>query len=177
LQNLEYTKSMGFQLLYFHYLKEIQHPFLRLLDQSPQSLVGEDIELSLMLLSNYSSTTSMNRVDHDISQAYKKLGVLSEIARKVRNYKVSRFGGTTEARSRVVYSDASQEALDTAAFVRNCIARTEHYGLLTYSKRKGHIPKRAKAEAKAKRYRNVDLIEMRWQPLPPPCSNDISSLS
>jgi hypothetical protein len=55
------------------------------MSDSPASFVGEDIELSLMLLTTYSSTTNLTRNTEHASAAYQKLGLLSEIAKKVKN--------------------------------------------------------------------------------------------
>ena len=87
-----YTKAMGFQLLYWSYLQDIKHPVLTLLDSSPASFVGEDIELSLSLLSNYTSTTNLARETDPLHESYQKLSLLMHIAHKVRDYRISHFG-------------------------------------------------------------------------------------
>ncbi len=157
---------MGFQLLYWHHLKSINHPILQLLDASPQSFVGEDVEISLMLLANYASTTNLTRKTQDVSDAYKKLGLLSQIAKKVRDYRISRFGGQTKARSHVTYNESSPEVLATASFVRRWIDRTEEKGLLTYKLegKRQLIAKKTTAIKKAKTYKNVPSIDFHWQP-------------
>ena len=164
LENKEYTKAMGFQLLYWHYLKSINHPFLKVLDESPQSFVGEDIELSLMLLSNYTSTTPLTRDNKDASASYKKLSLLAEIAKNVRDYKISRFGGYTEERAPLSYSLSSPEVTAATNFVRNFIEKTEESGLYTYKLegKKQLIAKRKKAHESAKRYKNVPHIDLIW---------------
>lgn len=156
---------MGFQLLYWHYLQDINHPLLNVLNESPQSFVGEDVELSLMLLSNYASTTNLTRKTEDVSDAYKKLGLLSQIAKKVRKYKVSRFGGQTKSRSRVTYNSSSPEVASTLTFVRQWITKTEDNGLLSYKMdgKKKLIGKRASEQKRARRFINVSLIDLRWQ--------------
>ena len=83
---------MGFQLLYWSYLQDIKHPVLALLDSSPASFVGEDIELSLSLLSNYTSTTNLARETDPLHESYQKLSLLMHIAHKVRDYRISHFG-------------------------------------------------------------------------------------
>ena len=83
---------MGFQLLYWQYLQSINHPVLKLLDKSPQSFVAEDIELSLMLLAYFTSSTNLTRKTARVDDAYQSLGLLSQIAKQVRDYKISRFG-------------------------------------------------------------------------------------
>ena len=155
---------MGFQLLYWHYLKSINHPFLKILDQSPQSFVGEDIELSLMLLSNYTATTPLTRDNKDTSASYKKLSLLAEIAKNVRDYKISRFGGYTAERAPVSYSLTSPEVTAATNFVRTFIEKTEEYGLYTYKLegKKNLISKRENAHKTAKRYKNVPHIDLNW---------------
>ena len=96
---------MGFQLVYWHYLKSINHPVLRFLDASPQSFVGEDIEISLMLLSYFTATTNMTRQTRVVGNAYQSLGLLSRIAKNVRDYKITRFGGATKSRTAVRYDE------------------------------------------------------------------------
>ena len=157
---------MGHQLLYWHYLRSINHPLLALLDESPQSFVGEDVELSLMLLSNYSSTTNLSRDTKDASDAYKKLGVLSHIAKKVRDYKVSRFGGSSPSRARVTYDNSSPEVLAATHFVRKFIDKAEERGVLTYKLQMNNkpIPKRIHARKHAKIYINVPQLDLSWQP-------------
>jgi hypothetical protein len=133
---------------------------LALLDESPQSFVGEDVELSLMLLSNYSSTTNLSRDTKDASDAYKKLGVLSHIAKKVRDYKVSRFGGSSPSRARVTYDNSSPEVLAATDFVRKFIDKAEERGVLTYKLQMNNkpIPKRIHARKHAKIYINVPQL-------------------
>ena len=157
---------MGFQLLYWQYLRSINHPFLSLLDGSPQSFVGEDVELSLMLLSNYSSTTNLSRETHDASDAYQKLGLLSQIAKEVRDYKVSRFGGVSETRSPVQYDGSSQEVIAATDFIRKFIDKTEERGLFTYKLQTKNkpIPKRFVARQDALFHINVSQLDLHWQP-------------
>ena len=155
---------MGFQLLYYEYLRSIKHPMLKVLDASPQSFVGEDIELSLMLMSNYSATTNLNgRKTHQVNDAYQKLGLLSQIAKRVRNYKVSRFGGATKDRERVTFDEFSPEVKHTLDFVRQWIDRTEDKGLLSYKLAKT-IPERKAALKKAKIYVDVPPVKTAYLP-------------
>ena len=84
---------MGFQLLYYEYLRSIKHPMLKVLDASPQSFVGEDVELSLMLMSNYSATTNLNRC--------KTL--------QVQNPSSERVGEAAKDRERVTFDEFSPE--------------------------------------------------------------------
>src|SRR5690242_21723503 len=111
-----------------------------------------------MLMSNYSATTNLKgRSTHQISDAYQKLGLLSDIAKRVRNYKVSRFGGVTKARDHVTYDDFSPEVKNVLAFVRSWIDRTEDKGLLRYKmNKKAMIPTKTTAVAEAKLFANVE---------------------
>ena len=108
---------MGFQLLYWSYLQDIKHPVLTLLDSSPASFVGEDIELSLSLLSNYTSTTNLARETDPLHEAYQKLNLLMHIAHKVRDYRISHFGGASQRRARLFFTADSPEAEKVKEFV------------------------------------------------------------
>ena len=117
-----------------------------------------------MLMSNYSATTNLNgRKTHQVSDAYQKLGLLSQIAKRVRNYKVSRFGGATKDRERVTFDEFSPEVKHTLGFVRQWIERTEDKGLLSYKLAKT-IPERKTALKKAQLYLNVQAVKTAYLP-------------
>jgi len=162
LGNREYTKAMGFQLLYWEHLRAINHPILQALHESPANFVGEDIEISLMLTSNYTSTTPLTRKTADVSGAYRKLALLSQIARKVRNYKVSQFGGETQSRAHLEYNHLTPETKATLAFVRKWIAETEEKGLHCYDT-KAKIPEKYTARKHSHFKHNVDPIDLKWE--------------
>jgi hypothetical protein len=91
--------------------------------------VGEDIEISLMLLANYSSTTPLTRNTDDASAAYEKLGLLSSLAKEVKDYRISTFGGKTARRTRVSYEHDSPETKAMEAFVRKWIIKARDDGV------------------------------------------------
>ena len=123
-----YTKAMGFQMLLWSYYKEVKHPFLQILDNCPASLVAEDIELSLMILSNYTATTSLSRNSDPLHDCYQKLSLLMNVANKVRDYRISQFGGATLQRSRLHYTEDSVNATKVREFVEAWIERTARDG-------------------------------------------------
>ena len=152
---------MGFQLVYWHYLKSINHPVLRFLDASPQSFVGEDIEISLMLLSYFTATTNITRQTRVVGDAYQSLGLLSRIAKNVRDYKITRFGGATKSRTAVRYDEKTPAVVKTTAFVRQWIKDTEERGLLRY-KRSSIIAKKSDALHGAYRLVQAKPIDLDW---------------
>ena len=179
-----YTKAMGFQMLLWSYYKEVKHPFLQILDNCPASLVAEDIELSLMILSNYTATTSLSRNSDPLHDCYQKLSLLMNVANKVRDYRISQFGGATLQRSRLHYTEDSVNATKVQEFVEAWIERTARDGLWEYKKplqakkgrpkksnraeeksteKKVKIGKKAAAEKKAQHVFNVPLIDMQWE--------------
>ena len=113
---------------------------------------------------NYSATTNLNgRKTHQVSDAYQKLGLLSQIAKRVRNYKVSRFGGATKDRERVTFDEFSAEVKHALGFVWQWIERTEEKGPLSYKLAKT-IPERKTALKKAKLYLNVPAVKTAYRP-------------
>src|SRR5690606_28739754 len=102
-----------------------QHPVLRLLDASPASFVGEDIEMSLALLSNYTTKKHFNRESDLLHTAYQKLGLLMDTANRVRDYHTAKFGGVNHKGARVHYNEDDQQAAKVLAFVRNWITFTK----------------------------------------------------
>jgi hypothetical protein len=58
----------------------INHPVLQLLDRSPASFVGEEIEISFLPIT--ATTLSINT--EDASAADEKLGLLSSLAKEVK---------------------------------------------------------------------------------------------
>ena len=153
---------MGFQLLYWQYLQSINHPILKLLDKSPQSFVGEDIELSLMLLAYFTSSTNITRKTARVDDAYQSLGLLSQIAKQVRDYKISRFGGATKARTAIVYDAQNDAVIKTTEFVRKWIQDTEERGLYAY-KRSSIIPSKKKARKEGRRLLNAESVDLDWK--------------
>ena len=138
---------MGFQLIYWQYLQSINHPILKLLDKSPQSFVGEDIELSLMLLAYFTSSTNITRKTARVDDAYQSLGLLSQIAKQVRDYKISRFGGATKARTAIVYDAQNDAVIKTTVCPKVdsgyrgawtlCLQAEQHYPEQTEGKERG----------------------------------------
>lgn len=130
----------------------VKHPFLQILDNCPASLVAEDIELSLMILSNYTATTSLSRNTDPLHDCYQKLSLLMNVANKVRDYHISQFGGATLQRSRLRYTEDSVNATKVREFVEAWIERTARDGLWEYKKplqaKKGR-PKSNRAEEKS----------------------------
>src|SRR5690242_14349782 len=82
-----------------------------------------------MLLANYTSTTNLAREPDMVSESYQKLGLLAEIAKQVKEYRVSRFSGNTEDNKRVIYRADCKEATTVEAFVRKWIADKKRDGL------------------------------------------------
>jgi len=162
LENTAYTKVLGFQLLYWHYLKSINHPVLKFLDASPQSFVGEDIEISLMLLAYFTATTNISRKTPKVDDAYQTIGVLSQIAKRVRDYKVSRFGGAHKSRTALLYDDQQAAVVKTTTFVRQWIKDTEERGLLRY-KKTPTIPNKKAALQDAYWTTQVIRIDLDWE--------------
>ena len=172
LESPTYTRVMGFQMLMWCYYQDIKHPFLRILDECPANLVGEDIELSLMLLTNFASTTDLTRETDPLHKSFSQLSLLMHVAKKVRDYRVSQFGGATRDRSRLHYTEDSPEAEKTRQFVIQWIDRTAEHGLWEYKKppkkksgetRVEKIAVKETAEKSADYVFNVALIDMRWE--------------
>ena len=141
---------------------------MKLLNLSPASFVGEDIELSLMLLANYTSNTNLRGETRQLSEAYQKLGLLSSIAAKVKEAHQSLFffQGQNEERKRVFYSEDSKEAKKVRNYLKHWILTTAHKGLLTYTKTK---QKKGPSKASAERRLNVNPINLHWEPFAKRC--------
>lgn len=122
--------------------------------------MGEDIELSLMLLANYSATTNFRGETPDLSEAYQQLGLLSNIATTVLDAHRTRFEGATDERKRVYYNETCAEAKKVQHFLKHFILTTARKGLLVYTKPK---EKKAGARASAVRRSDVDAVDLDWE--------------
>ena len=173
LQAPVYTRLMGFQILMWSYYRDVRHPFLQILDRCPSSLVAEDIELSLMILSNYTATTNLSRDSDPLHDCYQKLSLLMHVANKVRDYRISQFGGATLQRSRLQYTEDSVNTQKVRDFVESWIENTAANGLWEYKRPRKtklvgqvgntKIPKKSQADQSAQYSFRVPLIDMRWE--------------
>ena len=149
------------------YLQSVNHPVLQLLDASPASFVGEDIEISLALLSNYASKKHLNRKADLLSHAYQKLGLLITSANRAQREATSLFGVPLKNRDRIFYTSESPEASKVLAFLRQWIIETKVRGVLMYEKRGAatkFIGKSLDERKKATRVTNVTAIDLNWKP-------------
>ena len=108
---------------------------MKLLDASPASFIGEDIEISLSLLSNYASKKHLNRNEDLQHNAYQKLGLLMNFANRAREYRAALFGVPLENHRRVCYKIEDEEAVKVTTFLRQWITDTKVRGVLMYEKR------------------------------------------
>ena len=115
-----------------------------------------------MLLSYYTATTNMTRKTQAVDDCYQSLGLLSQIAKNVRDYKISQFGGATKSRTAILHDAQTPTVIKTTTFVRQWIKDTEERGLLDY-KRKNIIPTKWNALQDATRRMNVTPISLDWE--------------
>jgi hypothetical protein len=76
LDSHEYVDMLLLQLALWEYQLEINHPVIDILRSSPQSFVGEDIELFNRLLSQHSKNNSRRSDAGLLNTAYQSLGVM-----------------------------------------------------------------------------------------------------
>ena len=114
-----------------------------------------------MLLSYFTATTNITRQTRVVGDAYQSLGLLSRIAKNVRDYKITRFGGATKSRTAVRYDEKTPAVVKTTAFVRQWIKDTEERGLLRY-KRSSIIAKKSDALHGAYRLVQAKPIDLDW---------------
>src|SRR5690349_9011018 len=75
LNSREYMDLLIMQLSLWAYQTKVQHPVMDILNASPRSFVGEDIELFNRLLSHNSQHDSRRSDSFLLDEAYRKLGV------------------------------------------------------------------------------------------------------
>ena len=76
LDSHEYVDMLVLQLALWEYQLEMNHPVIDILRSSPQSFVGEDIELFNRLLSQHSKDNSRRSEAGLLNNAYQSLGVM-----------------------------------------------------------------------------------------------------